>query len=310
MTALASQPTNTDLPCRVLCSVKAELGEGLLWDAQRKRLLMTDIRKGRLLEIDIDSSVTHSWEFDQALAWVLKTQREGVYVLGFQSGLALFNVEQPSILRWINQDFPSQPGRRLNDACADAQGQIWYGSMNSTIPWSQDGQLASFTLGQGVRIHDSDFAVTNGPVVSPDGLYLYFNDTLQGTVYRYRLSASGGDVSEREVFAQFDSTQGYPDGMCFDTQGHLWIALWGAASLAELNPEGHLLRRVPVPAKNVTNVCFGGPDLDRLIVSTAAIEMSPEEDRRYPGAGDVFEVMHHGRIGLPPHSVILDPSWI
>lgn len=310
MTALASPSPNTELPCRVLCSVSAELGEGLLWDAQRKRLLMTDILKGRLLEIDIDSSVTHSWEFDQALAWVLKTRRKGVYVLGLQSGLALFNVEQPSILQWINQDFPSQPGSRLNDACADAQGQIWYGSMNNTTPWSKDGQLASFTPGHGVRIHDSDFAVTNGPVVSPDRLYLYFNDTFQGTVYRYRLSASGDGVIEREVFAQFDSAQGHPDGMCFDTQGHLWVALWGAASLAELNPEGRLLRRVPVPAKNVTNVCFGGPDLDRLIVSTAAIEMSPEEHRRYPGAGDVFEVMHHGRIGLPPHSVSLDPPWI
>lgn len=295
--------------CRPLCDLKTDLGEGLLWDAVRGRLLMTDIVNGRLLEIDMDSGSDRSWTFDETLAWVLKTQREGIYLLGFRSGVACFDIEHPKRLHWLNRDFPAQPSLRLNDACVDAQGQVWYGSMNSDTPSATDGKLASFSLHEGLHIHDHHFTVTNGPVVSADGQSLYLNDTLQGTVYRYQLSPHSGELSHRRVFARFDSTQGYPDGMCFDTEGHLWIAMWGAASLVQLDPDGRVVRQVVVPAKNVSNVCFGGPHLDRLLVSTATIDMSPQEHQQYPRAGALFEVFHHGCIGLPTPSATLDMPW-
>lgn len=297
------------LECRQLPELKTDLGEGLVWDAQRERLLMTDILNGRLLDIDIDTATVRSWQFDEPLAWVLKTADTGVYLLGLRSGIACFDTVRHDHLHWMNQDFPGHAGLRLNDACVDARGKVWYGSMNSDLPSATDGQLASFSSQEGVRIHDRHFTVTNGPVVSADGQHLYLNDTLKGTVYRYRMSPNGDAVSDRQVFAQFDLAHGHPDGMCFDSNGHLWIALWGSASLVQLDPNGRVLRYVPVPAKNVTNVCFCGPRLDRLLVSTARIDMSPEEHRQYPLAGALFEVLNHGCIGLPTHSATLDLTW-
>ena len=299
-----------DLACLPLLDLKMDLGEGLLWDAERGRLLMTDIVNGRLLDIDIDEGVSEFWQFDEPLAWVLKTTCRGVYLLGLRSGIACFDIEQPSRLRWINRDFPGNPSCRLNDACADPQGKIWYGSMNSVNPSAEDGQLASFSIKDGLHLHDSQFTVTNGPVVSADGQHLYLNDTLQGTVYRYRISPNGADLSNREVFVQFDSSQGHPDGMCFDTSGHLWIALWGMGKLVRIDPNGHLINRVAVPAKNVTNVCFCGPDRDRLIVSSAAIDMSDADHQRYPHAGSLFEVLNHGCVGLLTHWVNVDSLWV
>lgn len=310
MTPSTLDELNTTLPCEPLCGVNADLGEGLLWDADRQRLLMTDIMQGQLLDIDIASSVIQRWTFDEPLAWVLKTRRVGVYALGLRSGVALFDLSRPSSVHWVNREFPGQPRLRLNDACADAHGRVWYGSMNSADPGASDGRLASLLPSEGLRIHDDGFTVTNGPLVSADGRCLFFNDTLRGTVYRYRLSSDGASVTDREVFAQFEAEQGFPDGMCLDSQGHLWVALWGAAAVVELDAEGQVLRRVAVPAKNVTNVCFAGPALDRLIVSSAAIDMSPDEQRRYPHAGDLFEVMHHERTGLLPHCASLDGPWI
>ena len=306
MTTTLLDAQNTTLRCQQLCGVNADLGEGLLWDAARQRLLMTDILRGHLLDIDIASPEIHRWTFDEPLAWVLKTRRLGVYALGLRSGVARFDMAQPSSLHWVNRDFPGQPPLRLNDACADAHGRVWYGSMNSDDPSAHDGQLASFLPSEGLRIHDGQFTVTNGPVVSADGRHMFFNDTLRGTIYRYHLSTNEASVTHREVFAQFPAAQGFPDGMCLDSQGHLWVAMWGAAAVLELDSNGCMQRRVAVPTKNVTNVCFGGPGLDRLIVSTAAIDMSPDEHRRYPQAGDVFEVMQHGRTGLPLHFASLD----
>lgn len=304
-----SEEQAVKLPCVKLGGVNTELGEGLLWDAPRRRLLMTDILKGRLLDMDIESLAYRSWQFDEPLAWVLKTTQSGVYLLGLGSGIAVFDTGQSQRLKWINRDFPQQAACRLNDACIDAHGKLWYGSMNKDHPSSKDGQLASFSMRDGVHFHDNHFTVTNGPVVSADGQSLYFNDTLEGTIYRYRICPDRARLSDRQVFARFESTFGFPDGMCLDTAGHLWVALWGAASIVQLDTQGSVLRRVAVPAKNVTNVCFAGPRLDRLVVSTAAIDMSPQEIQLHPSAGALFEVLNHGCTGLPTHSMKLDSPW-
>ena len=175
--------------------------------------------------------------------------------------------------------------------------------MNSDDPWANVGQLASFSFQSGLHIHDSQFTVTNGPVVSADGEYLFMNDTLQGIIYQYRISMNGEKLSQRKVFAQFESKWGYPDGMCFDTNGNLWVALWGGASIVQLNPLGRVLRQIPIPTKNVTNLCFCGHDLDRLIVSSAVIDMNHAEHLQYPLAGGLFEIFNHGCTGLPTHYV-------
>lgn len=297
-----------DLSCRPLLSLKTELGEGLLWDSERGRLLMTDILKGQLLDIDIDTGSRRTWAFEEPLAWVLKTDRPGAYLLGMRSGIAGFDIHQSDRLHWINREFPGHREQRLNDACVDAWGRIWLGSMNSANHWVKDGQLASFSFKDGLRLHDKSFTVINGPVVSADGQYLFLNDTLRGTVYRYRVSESRGKLTERQVFAQFDSEQGYPDGMCFDANGNLWVALWGGASIVQLDSGGGVLRKVAVPAKNVTNVCFCGPSLDRLVVSSAAIDMSDTDHQQFPLAGDLFEVFNHRCVGVHTNSANVDSA--
>ena len=298
-----------NLICRKLLDLKTDLGEGLLWDAERERLLMTDIVNCRLLEINIDERVSRFWVFDEPLGWVLKTTHRGGYLLGLSSGIAYFNIYQPSQLQWINRDFPSNPSCRLNDACADPQGNIWFGSMDSLNPYANNGQLASFSPTDGLHVHDDQFTVTNGPVVSADGQYLYLNDTLRGTVYRYQVLPNGLELSNREVFAQFDILQGCPDGMCFDAQGFLWVALWGGASVVQLDRMGSVIRQVSVPAKNVTNLCFCGPNMDRLIVSSSTIDMSELDHDQYPNAGSLFEVVDHECSGIVMNNVIMDSLW-
>jgi len=181
--------------------------------------------------------------------------------------------------------------------------------MNILNPSSRDGRLASFSPDDGLYIHDDGFTVTNGPVISPDGKYLFFNDTLQGMVYRYRFSADKGKLTDRQVFAKFAEDQGYPDGMCFDDEGNLWIALWGGASVVQIDASGRFLQKISIPAKNVTNLCFCGPGLDRLLVSTASIGLSAEEARRYPDSGGLFEIENHFSTGFATYLATVDPMW-
>jgi len=67
--------------------------------------------------------------------------------------------------------------------------------------------------------------------------------------------------------------------------------MWGGACVACFDPEtGELLRKINVPAANVTSCAFGGKDLKTLFITTASISMSPEVAAKYPLAGNLFAI--------------------
>jgi sugar lactone lactonase YvrE len=270
---------------------------------------MADIDNGKLIELDLQTYSNRYWKFNEPLAWILPTTLDDKYLIGLKSGIALFDIKKPNNLKWVNQKFPEEDYCRLNDAFVDSIGRVWYGSMNMLSPTLSDGRLASFSPREGLYIHEDGFTVTNGPVIDPNGNYLFFNDTLQGAVYRYRFDVDTGKLSDRQVFIKFSTEQGYPDGMCFDAEGNLWIALWGGASVVQLSPTGGLLKKISIPALNVTNICFSGPGLDRLLVSTASIGLSEEELHRFPDSGRLFEICGHQSVGIAPFPANLESLW-
>lgn len=57
-----------------------------------------------------------------------------------------------------------------------------------------------------------------------------------------------------------------------------------------------VLLEIPLPAKQVTSVAFGGPNLDILFVTTAA---TARDGPQSPQAGQLFKVTGLGVKGLP-----------
>lgn len=294
---------------KTIGGIKCELGEGLIWDPEPKLLLMTDITQKRLIAVDIEMNTHRLWTMPEPIGWVLPTEQKNTYALGLKSGIAVFDTVSQTEPAWLNREFPSNPQCRLNDACADSVGRIWYGSMNFCNEMREDGMLASLAVDESLVIHDKGFTVTNGPLISPDNRFLYFSDTLKRVVYRYDYSLASGDISNRTAFLTFDAEQGYPDGMCFDMDGNLWIAMWGAGCVLKFDLVGALLDKFVIPAPNVTNVCFGGANLDRLFVSSASIGIGGSEGQRFPLSGCVFELTDHGSRGLNSHPVKLGTQW-
>lgn len=294
------------LDCTKVLSVKLELGESLIWDVRSSTLFMTDIMNGCLVEVDIKKNHTRKWKFNQPLAWVVPLSVPEKFLLGFESGIGVSDLRAADQIIWLENNFPRKNNCRLNDVCTDAFGRVWYGSMNMLDANKEDGELASFSSREGLRIHDSGFTVTNGPVISPDSEFLFFNDTLRGTIYRYRLFSQQGELIERTIFKQFSPEEGYPDGMCFDSAGNLWVALWGGSCVVQLSPEGKLIKKISIPALNVTNVCFCGEKLNRLLVSSAYIGLTEQQMLEYPDSGAIFEINGHMSVGVKTYPAVID----
>jgi sugar lactone lactonase YvrE len=95
------------------------------------------------------------------------------------------------------------------------------------------------------------------------------------------------------------SELGWPDGMTTDSEGTLWVAMWGGAKITRWNPgTGQLLEAVPVPALNITSCVFGGPNLTDLYITSARKGMSSEQVAKFPASGGLFRIKT-GIRGMP-----------
>ncbi|MBC8080577.1 MAG: SMP-30/gluconolactonase/LRE family protein, partial [Gorillibacterium sp.] len=97
--------------------------------------------------------------------------------------------------------------------------------------------------------------------------------------------------------------EGYPDGMCIDEEGMLWVAHWGGWKVSRFNPvTGERIAEISVPAAQVTSCAFGGENLDELYITTARTGLSQEELDKQPAAGGLFRVKPGVRgTHIPPY---------
>ena len=68
-------------------------------------------------------------------------------------------------------------------------------------------------------------------------------------------------------------------------EGFLWNCRFGGRCIVRLSPDGEIDRIVEMPVSNITNCDFGGPDLQTLYVTTAALETGAGKS---PLAGSLF----------------------
>lgn len=281
---------------RLLAPVDAALGEGLCWDTDRGCLWMVDIVGRRLLRVSPEGGRFEAWHSPEEIGWVIP--RDGDLLIGLASGVARAVLHGTALEpAWITRLHVDRPEMRLNDAKSDSSGAIWAGSLNRRDESWPDGVLYRIARDGATTVVDTGYAVANGPAIRKDERLMLHTDSVRRTVYAFDLDVAAGRLSGKRVWRQFTQADGHPDGMCFDSEGCLWIAHWGAGMLCRYAPDGSVLRRVSIPATNVTNVCFFGPDLSRLAVTTAR---NPPSSQACSGSldGALLEVLEPGACGL------------
>jgi D-xylonolactonase len=243
---------------------------------------------------DVATDCIMSLAMPQRVGWAIPVAASNELLLGLQGGFALVSAtSEAATPSWIARPF-ADPSLRLNDAKADSTGAVWAGSMNNDDESRSDGCLFRLSPDGQLEVMDTGYMVANGPAISPDESLMLHTDSGRRTIYAFDLNVQAGKITNRRVWKQFTESEGYPDGMCFDAEGCVWMAHWGAGCVSRFAPDGALLRRISLPTSNITNVCFGGPGLDRLFVSSARAGLSQDQLSREPLAGALFEVPQPG----------------
>ena len=145
---------------------------------------------------------------------------------------------------------PYQP----NDIALAPDGTLW-----ASDPDWKGGKGQIWRIGKDAKVTKaaSMDSTTNGIEVSPNGKFLYVNESGSRRVWRFRIGRDG-TISDKKLLIEFPDFG--MDGMRADVKGNLYVTRHGKGVVAIVSPKGKVLREVNVLGKNPTNITFGGPD--------------------------------------------------
>jgi len=282
----------TTLTC--LWEVQATLGEGVLWDAANDAVWFVDIKGRRIHRCDSRGGSRQSWDAPGQVSFVVPAS-DGTVICSLEDGLYRFAHATGEFVALAKVE-ADVTGNRFNDGHVDAQGLLWFGSMDDGEE-QPSGALYRFD-GASVRRMDDGYVITNGPAISADGRTLYHTDTLDKRIYAFDLDSSG-NLSGKRTFVEIVDG-GYPDGMAVDAEGHLWVCTFGGWRIDRFDPTGRKVGEVRFPCANITKLAFGGDDLRTVYVTTARKGLSAEALATQPLAGGLF-TFRAETPGLPQH---------
>jgi len=223
---------------------------------------------GALLRADGKKNVLKYLEINAA-GTVLR--RDGHLLVADNKYKAILDVSPEGKVGVIADRFEGQPLRSLNDLTIDARGNVYWTDPEGSSPKNPVGSIFRVRPDGRVDRIATGLAFPNGLDVDPASKYLYVIESQTKKILRYALPADDELLGKAEEFYDLGGSGG--DGCAFDEEGNLWVADFhrpetGKGRITVLSPEGKPLAYLPVPAKVVSNICFGGPNHDEIFCTT------------------------------------------
>ncbi|MCB1744166.1 MAG: SMP-30/gluconolactonase/LRE family protein, partial [Gammaproteobacteria bacterium] len=139
-----------------------------------------------------------------------------------------------------------------------------------------------------------DLFFPNGTVITPDGKRLIIAETRANRLTAFDVAADGR-LSNRRLFADLGSH--YPDGICLDAAGAVWVADPRNRCVIRVTADGHIEQRIDTGDRGAYACMLGGEDGCTLYVCTATGSGAHAEARR-DGRIESIRV-EHAHAGLP-----------
>jgi sugar lactone lactonase YvrE len=272
-----------------------QLGETPLWCEREGKVWWLDIERPTLHALDPQTGVHESRAYDCTYLGSLALTESGKKLVAMDLDLHVLDhaLDPAAHLARVESGLDN----RLNDGRVDAQGRLWIGTMDNGLR-EPNGGLYRVDVDGTTYLSATDVVVSNGIAFSPDGTRLYFTDTRRYTSYVFDVDLDDGRLTNRRVFADYTHAGDRPDGACVDVDGCLWQAFFAGKRIVRYTPEGVIDTVIEVPVTNPTCVCFGGPDLRTLYITTARKFIDPDQLAAEPWAGSLLAVEGVGQ-GLP-----------
>ena len=274
---------NSKIKC--VWKTKLLLGEGTLWVSKLNSIFFVDIKKKKILILNIKTNKKKILKVNKEIGFVAHI-KENIFILGLKSEIRIINLKNLKNLYSLKIEL-DKPNNRINDGKTDPMGRLWFGTMDN-LEKKQSGSL--YCLDDCLKLHkvDDKYFITNGPAFLNKNNF-YHADSKKKIIYKIKIN-NKFQIIKKNIFVKFKKEEGSPDGMTTDIKKNLWVCHYHGARISVYNLKGYKIHQIYLPAKNVTNCAFGGIKNDELFISTARKGMSSKELKKYPLSGSLFKV--------------------
>jgi gluconolactonase len=158
-------------------------------------------------------------------------------------------------------------GVESNDITGNAQGDLWFTDPRNKKVWHVSASGRKSVVYEGGAPNGMEFP--NGLLLSPDQSLLNVCDTRGRWIWSFQVRPDGS-LAHGEPYHRLETwdTNDWSgaDGMTYDTDGHLYVAT--RIGLQICDQPGRVVAILDKPhAGSLSNVVFGGPNLDTLYVT-------------------------------------------
>jgi len=257
----------------------ARWSEGPAWFAAGRYLVWSDIPNNRMLRFDECGNAVSVFRQPSNNSNGNTVDAQGRLISCEHLARRVTRTEHDGSITIIADKHNGKRFNSPNDVVVKSDGSIWFTDPSYGILFDYEGGLAQSEIGachvyrvdpatgEVTRVAD-DFEKPNGLAFSIDEKFLYIADT--GVTHKKNgpkhirklaVNADGKSLGNSEVFAT--CTAGLFDGFRLDGDGRIWTS--AADGVHCYDPDGTLIGKLKVP-ELVSNVCFGGPKLNRLFI--------------------------------------------
>jgi len=274
------------------------VGESPTWHAAEQVWYWTDIPARTVWRLDYASGAASSWATPEMVA-CLAPRAGGGFIAGMETGIFALDLNADGTVQAERLGAPPADqlgaGMRFNDGRCDRQGRFWSGTMFMDMAAARAvGHLYRYDA-NGLSIPVVSALLTqNGLAWSPDGRTMYLSDSHPASqaVWAFDYDIDSGLPSNRRLFVDMKQYPGRPDGATVDADGCYWTAANDAGLLLRFTPGGQLDRQIELPMAKPSMLCFGGPDLATVLVTS----INPGKDDGWAGS---TVLLRPGVQGLP-----------
>lgn len=270
----------------VRVGLNALVGEGPIWDSDKRVLWWIDVLGSELYAFDPANGSNRTWNTGRHVGTVVPWTETHV-LLALRDGIGSLELETGQVTIHNDPEF-NLLGNRFNDGKCDPAGRLWAGTMAYDNPTDQ-GSLYRVDTDFNVTKILGGIGISNGIVWSADQATMYYIDSMSYKVRTWNFDRDSGDISGEQTLMEVEPDFGLPDGMTIDEEGHLWVAFYGGGKVCRVHAEsGAVLDTIELPARNITACAFGDDDLGTLYITSAAQQMSNDELTAAPMSGNLF----------------------
>lgn len=253
------------------------LGEGIIWNDSNEMLYWVDILGDKLHSYNTKTKESSSLSIDKSPAAIMLKENDDLLVFAYNKLYAVDKALTSAKLIWTRT--PSMVEKsgvalRYNDGKPSPAGTMWIGTM--AMKPDLESNIGKAYLSKIETIKKDPLTLIEGSTIS-NGLcfdtqkdIFYYIDTISAAIRSYDYNPDSDMITHPKVIINVPTKDGHPDGMTIDSEGMLWVALWGGYKVIRYNPiTGEKIGTIHVPDKYVTCPVFGGKDLKTLYITTA-----------------------------------------